>query len=118
MAATAPEPAPDPKVAKFEQRARTQAAVLERTAVKLSRLDTVYIYGKRIGDCTVGEVKAWADQRETEMREAGRDVRFARSLVANLDSGARIRDWWGGPREAEVDEIYNTAEGEFTQPGP
>lgn len=101
---------PPSNVTRLQDNLRRTSAVLDKAYVKVSKLDTVLIYGKPIGDCLVMEVTAWADQREKEMREAGRDVRFARSLIANLTSGERIRDWWGGARETEVDGIYATAE--------
>jgi hypothetical protein len=87
------------------RRAQAMATTFNKT---LSKLDTVLIYGKPIGDCTVADVRVWADQREAEGREAIRDVRFARNLIANLPSGERIRDWW--KQAEEVDRLYAVAE--------
>lgn len=103
-------PSPGKRVIKLQAKAKHDEAVLTRAAVKRGLLDTMMVFGKPIGDCLVSEVKTWADVRETEMHEASRDVRFARALVSNLASGERVRDWWGGPREAEVEAIYASAE--------
>jgi coenzyme F420-reducing hydrogenase delta subunit len=100
---------PAMRVIKLRAKARHDEAVLTKAVVKRGLLDTMLVFGKPIGDCLVSEVKTWADVRETEMHEAGRDVRFARSLVSNLANGERVRDWWGGPREAEVEAIYASA---------
>lgn len=79
-----------------------------RMEVKLSRLDTVLIDGKKIGDCTVAEVRSWAATRMADAHAAARDARFALSLVANLPSGAVIRDWW--KNSDEIDDLYKRAE--------
>lgn len=77
---------------------------------ELCRLDTVMIGARAIGDCTVAEVRLWAEQRAADQRAAGRDVRFALSLIgANLGSNEIIRKW---VRPDEADEIYNRAEAE------
>jgi len=78
--------------------------------VSLSRLDTVKIGAKPIGDCTVGEVRFWAAQRQHDARAAGRDARFALILAANLSSEKIIRQYWQDP--AEVDALYAKAEAE------
>ena len=77
--------------------------------LRLCRLDTVLIDGKPIGDCTVGEVKAWAERRKGDAREASRDVRFALSLVDNLENHKLIRKW---VRPEEADARYTKAEAE------
>jgi hypothetical protein len=84
------------------------AKALARTAIRLSRLDTVLVFGKQIGNCTVAEVRGWIAIREREMREAGRDVQFARNLIANLPSHAVLREWWKSGDEVEA--IYEKAE--------
>ena len=94
------------KILADKQQARSLASV----AIRLSRLDTVLVAGKPIGDCTVAEVRAWAGDRKKSMLEAGRDMRFALSLVSTLPSGAIIRDYY--KNGAEVDAIYARAEAE------
>ena len=79
------------------------------TEKKLSRLDTVMIDGIAIGDCTVAEVKAWADRRKTDARHASRDVLFALALVSGLPGGKTIRKWI---KPEEADAFYQRAEGE------
>jgi hypothetical protein len=102
-------PPAERKVVRIQEQRMRRAEQLERTFIKtLSKLDTVLVYGRPIGDCTVADVKVWADQREAEGREAIRDVRFARSLIANLAGNERIRDWWKQPEE--VDQIYALSE--------
>lgn len=86
-------------------RARTSAAV----QVKLTRLDTVMVDGKPIGDCTVAEVRAWAARREADKRAAGRDAQFALNLVANLQGDVVIRQHWA-PMLNDVDQMYDRAE--------
>lgn len=104
----APSKKPDLKMLADKHQARMANAFIVQQ--KLSKLDTVYIGTKRIGDCTVKEVREWAELRLTDMRAAGRDARFALSLVATLPSNAIIREWWVKP--AEVDELYAKAEAE------
>jgi hypothetical protein len=106
-----------PNLTQLADKQAARGAANVATAVRLSRLDIVMIYGRSIGDCTVAQVREWAKHRETEMHErkremceAARDVRFALTLVANLPSGAVIRDWWKRPEE--VDMIYASAEAE------
>jgi len=86
-------------------RARTSAAV----QVKLTRLDTVMVDGKPIGDCTVAEVRAWAARRDADKRAAGRDAQFALNLVANLQGDVVIRQHWA-PMLNDVDQMYDRAE--------
>lgn len=97
-------------VTRAELGRRQQAANARRVAVAVerSRLDSVLIDGRPIGDCTVAEVRAWAESRRATAREAARDVRFALSLTANLPSGERLRDWWRDVQE--VDRMYERAE--------
>lgn len=102
---TSPPPASNLKALADKQAAR--AAQRLQAEVRLSRLDTVLIDGRPIGDCTVAEVRTWADTRLSEARSAARDARFAMVLIANLPSNAVIREWWKGP--AEVDAIYDAA---------
>lgn len=78
--------------------------------IELNRLDTILIDGKKIGDCTAKEVRAWAEMREADKRAAGRDARFAMSLISNLPSGAIVRDYW--PKAADVETQYLKAEAE------
>lgn len=80
------------------------------TEIRLSRLDTVLVDGKPIGDCLVSEVRAWAQRRKDDARTAGRDASFALNLVANLPGDAIIRQWW--KRTEEVDQLYTRAEAE------
>jgi hypothetical protein len=96
------------KILADKQSAR--GAVSVQVAIKWSRLDTVLVFGKKIGVCTVAEVKEWIGIREQEKRDAGRDVLFAQNLVANLPSNAIIRDWWTSGDE--VDAMYARAEAE------
>ena len=86
------------------------AAAVARVSVelRLSKLDTVFIGDKKIGDCTVGEVKLWAAKRVVDGRNARRDARFANALTANMPDGAVIRHHWQNP--TEVDKIYANAE--------
>lgn len=100
--------APNLTVLANKQRAAAEATA--RVGLRLCRLDTVTVDGKPIGDCTVAEVKTWAERRSADQRSAGRDARFALALVANLPSGAVIRDWWKSGEE--VDTIYDRAEAE------
>ena len=107
-------PAAAPKIAApprtLSAMADRQSAAMARkaaTLVRLSRLDTVLIDGKPIGDCTVAEVRAWAERRRADARGAALDARFALSLVANLPSGEVIRQWWRDA--AEVDKMYQRA---------
>lgn len=92
-----------------KQQARSKATV--ETMIRLSKLDTVMVWDRKIGDCTVSQVREWAKHRETERRHAGRDTRFAWALVANLPSGAVIRDHWKDLDE--VTKIYAKAEAEY-----
>ena len=85
-------------------------AIRAKTVLTLSRLDTVMVFGKAIGKCTVAEVKTWIEARQTERREAGRDIRFASVLIANLPSNAVIGDYWKSGKE--VDAKYAEAEAE------
>lgn len=75
------------------------------------RLDTVLIDDVPIGDCTVSQVRDWAGRRKQDMRNAGRDVRFALALVSNLKAADVIREWWRNG--AEVDALYDKAEVEY-----
>jgi hypothetical protein len=108
--ATEPTPASPPaaNLTELADKHATRAAQRLQIEQRLSRLDTVMIDGKPIGDCTVAEVRDWATRRGQDARDATRDARFALSLVANLPSNAVIRDWW--KRGEEVDEIYQRAE--------
>lgn len=81
-----------------------------RVETRLCRLDTVLVYGKPIGNCTVAEARAWATERQQDAREASRDARFAFALISNLDSGQVIRDHWADP--VEVDVLYERAQAE------
>ena len=101
---------PSASITTLADKQAARAARSVEVARKLTRLDTVLVYGKPIGDCTVAEVKSWATQRQTEAREAARDARFALALIANLPAGATIRDYWRDG--AEVDTIYDRAEAE------
>lgn len=92
----------------IKHRDATQATVA--TMVRLSKLDTVMVWDRKIGDCTVADVREWAKHRQFEMRSAGRDAQFALSLIANLPSGAVIRDWYKDLKE--VDKMYAAAEAE------
>ena len=78
-----------------------------QTEARLSKLDTVLIDGKKIGDCTVAEVREWAKLRLADARFAKRDALFAMNLTANLDGGKVIRDVW---KPDDVDAIYQRAE--------
>lgn len=89
-----------------KQFARTTQTV--KTAIRLSKLDTVMVGNKPIGDCTVFEVKRWAESRLADHRAAARDARFAMILVANLEGNKVIRDHWKDPNE--VDAQYARAE--------
>ncbi len=99
----APTAPPDRTVARV-------AATL-RVLTRHCRLDTVLIDGVPIGDCTVGQVRDWAARRKRDMRDAGRDVRFALALVSNLPAAEVIRQWWRNG--AEVDAMYDKAEAEY-----
>lgn len=77
------------------------------TEVRLSKLDTVLIDGKKIGDCTVSEVREWAKLRLSDARAAKRDALFALNLTANLQGGTIIRNVW---KPEDVDAIYQRAE--------
>lgn len=81
-----------------------------KTELRLSRLDTVMVFGKTIGKCTVAEVRKWIEARQVEKREAGRDVRFASILIANLPSNAVIGEHWKSADE--VNKYYADAEAE------
>ena len=78
-----------------------------QTEARLSKLDTVLIDGKKIGDCTVAEVREWAKLRLADARTAKRDALFAMNLTANLDGGKVIRDVW---KPDDADKIYQRAE--------
>lgn len=106
----APSPAaPNLTVLADKQRAAAEATV--RVLSRLCRLDTVTVDGKPIGDCTVAEVRLWADRRRNDQRAAGRDVRFALSLIgANLGSNEVIRKW---VKPEEADTMYERAEAEY-----
>jgi hypothetical protein len=97
------------KVMSDKQTARMEARFQVET--RLNRLDMVKIGDKSIGDCTAGEVRLWAAQRQSDMRSAGRDWRFAMVLTANLSSGAVIRHMW--QNVYEIEEIYTRAEAEY-----
>jgi hypothetical protein len=99
-----------PAAPTYDRHAATVAAKAE-VARRLSRLDTVTIDGKPIGDCIASEVRAWAETRQRDARSAGRDASFARSLAANLPGNAVIREWWTKP--GEVDELYERAEADY-----
>lgn len=88
-----------PKAARLA-REEKRAAVLTRTSVKLSKLDTVLVNGQPIGDLTPEEALDWAASRE-------RDIRFVMMLTGGLPPGRPIRESWHGD---EADKIYEMAE--------
>jgi len=85
-----------------ERRVDRITAVLQKTAVKLSKLDTFLVNGSPIGDLTPEEALGWAESRE-------RDARFVRLLTQGLPPGRPIRDSYRG---AEVDQMYEMVEHE------
>lgn len=89
-------------VAVRERRESRITAVLHKTAVKLSKLDTFLVNGSPIGDLTPEEALGWAESRE-------RDARFVRLLTQGLPPGRPIRDSYRG---AEVDQMYEMVEHE------
>jgi len=97
------EPPPAPPRDRTAERVAASVVV----AVSLCHLDTVKIDGKPIGDCLVSEVRVWAERRKDDARQAGRDARFALSLVANLPGGEIVRKW---VRPDEADKQYARAE--------
>lgn len=90
------------------QAAATTARIA--TEIRLSRLDSVMVDGKPIGDCVVIEVRNWAARRGRESREAGRDQRFAMHLVSGLPGNALIRAYHQDIDE--VEKFYQSAEAE------
>lgn len=94
------------KILSDKQEARARSMV--KTMIQLSKLDTVMVFGKKIGNCTVAEVRDWITAREQERRDAGRDVLFARNLIANLPPYAVVREHW--PSADAVDMMYVSAE--------
>lgn len=110
--ATPPTMAPAaPNLTILADKQAARAAATVTTVIRLSKLDTVMVWDRKIGDCTVADVREWAKHRQFEMRSAGRDARFALSLIANLPSGAVIRDWYKDLKE--VDKMYAKAEAEY-----
>jgi hypothetical protein len=108
-APAAPPSTTDAKQAKIlADKQQARAVVTAQVEIRLSRLDAVLVFAKKIGQCTVAEVREWITIREREVRDAGRDVQFARNLIANLPSNAVIREWWKSGDE--VDAIYAKAE--------
>lgn len=85
-----------------ERRENRITAVLHKTAVKLSKLDTFLVNGSPVGDLTPEEAMGWAESRE-------RDARFIRLLTQGLPPGRPIRDSYRG---AEVDQMYEMVEHE------
>jgi len=104
--------APTVASAALDARAQERLAARLRVETRLSRLDTVLVDGRPIGDCTVAQARAWATRRRLEMREAGRDQRFALALISNLGSGEIIRHHWRNAEE--VDALYDKAEAEYS----
>lgn len=77
-------------------RARATQAVLAKTMVKLSKLDTFTVNGMPVGDCTPEEAEGWASAREC-------DARFIRMLIQPCPPGRPIRESWDGD---DVDKLY------------
>jgi len=71
-----------------------------KTAIRLSKLDTFLINGRKIGDCTPEEAEGWAGSRE-------RDAKFVRMLIHGLPPDKPIRDSIKGE---EADSIYEKSE--------
>ena len=88
---------------------RVSAAIANHN--EMNKLDAVFIDGVRIGDCSAGVVRKWAEGRMALSREAGRDARFGFNLAANLENHAIIRDWWRD--KAEVNRMYARAEADY-----
>jgi hypothetical protein len=80
--------------------AARRIAALEKTAIRLSKLDTFIVNGHPIGDLTPIEALGWAMSRE-------RDVRFVRMLVGGLPVDRPIRDSLTGE---EADGMWENAE--------
>jgi hypothetical protein len=110
-AASIPHPPPRSNLTVLAEKQAARAKTSAAVQIKLSRLDTVLIDGKPIGDCSVSEVRAWAARRDADRRAAGRDVQFALNLVANLPAGTVIREHWA-PMLNDVDKMYDRAEAE------
>lgn len=81
--------------------------------IRMSRLDTVKIDGRPIGDCSAGDVRKWADQRRVDHLAAGRDWRFAMSLVSGLNSNDIVRDYHKDMNA--VDRMYERAQAEYAE---
>jgi hypothetical protein len=105
MPATPSQSAP---AAPLADRHAARAEAVVAIHARLSRLDTVRIDGTPVGDCTVQQVRDWAERRRFDQRTAARDVRFALSLIgANLNRNEIIRRWI---KPDEADELYRRAE--------
>jgi hypothetical protein len=95
-----PEPTPDPQAAPASsKRMERRAAALEKTALRLSKLDTVLANGRPIGDLTPTEAIGWAESRE-------RDARFVRMICSGLPPDRPIRDSVKGD---EADGMWEVA---------
>lgn len=98
--AASPSAAPSPD--------QLRAHAIASVARKLSRLDTVEIDGRPIGDCTAAAVRVWGGRRVVDARHARRDARFAAALTDGLADDAIIRQRWQDADE--VDRIFQRAE--------
>lgn len=78
------------------------------TVVELHRLDMVMVHGTPIRHCTVFEVRNWIKEREQDHHASGRDVKWARNLVANLDGNVVIGHFWTDDKLA--DQLFDRAE--------
>jgi hypothetical protein len=89
------------RIAEAQNKKRAAAAVIVKTAVKLSKLDTFLINGQPIGDCTPEEAEGWAQSRE-------RDARFVRALIHGCPAGRPIRE---SRKPTEADKLYDKLDG-------
>lgn len=104
-AAAPPKPKVD--IAEMARRQRIAHKSKVEEIVRQSRLETIMVFGKPIGDCSVSEVRLWIDAREREAHEALADVRFAKALVSNLTGNVIIRETWRDMDE--VEKLYERA---------
>jgi hypothetical protein len=93
------------------QGARIQKAAEERLRA-LSKLYTVRVLvrgeQKPLAECTVGEVRAWANWAKTQRMHA----HFAERLISNCNSNEKVGEIWKG-KEKEVEKLYAEAEAEY-----
>lgn len=82
------------------------AASAARLHVEMRLADKILINGKALRRCTVGEVRAWADERQRVARSGWRDYLFAQHLIANLPGNEVIGQRW---RDNEIEDFYARA---------